>query len=285
MENLLISLESTSDLPEDIIKKYNLKVIDMDYIVGDQEYSTKNSTPSTSGLYTKMRDGKKTSTSQINEMQYEIFFKELLKENKPILHLAFSSGLSNTYLSAVNVADKLNEKNENKIYVIDSLSACSGHGLLAVLTSEFAKTAKDIKEVIDFVEKTKMQLAHSFTVDNLKYLANGGRIKSSSAFFGNVLNIKPIMKVDEKGHLIVTSKVISRKKALNTMVDQFIQNHNKNNTMCYISHANCYIDARTVAKSIEEKTGIKPLITDLGPVIGCHSGPGTLAVFYLAEKR
>ena len=285
MDNLIISLEATCDLPEDIIKKYNLKVINMSFIVDDKEFSTGKNTIANSGLYYKMRQGKKTSTSQINQTEYEEFFKELLKENKPILHIAFSSGLSNTYLSAVAAADKLNEKNKNKIYVIDSLSACSGQGMLAVLTSEFLKTANSIKEVIDFVDMTKMNLCHSFTVDNLKYLASGGRIKSSSAFFGNLLNIKPIMKVDDEGHLIVTNKVISRKKALNSIVDQFLQNHDKNNPLCFISHADSYIDARFVATAIEAKSKVKPIITDLGPIIGCHSGPGTLALFYLTQKR
>ena len=214
-----------------------------------------------------------------------MFFKELLKENKPILHLAFSGGLSNTYINAVEVADKLNEKNKNKIYVIDSLSACGGHGLLAVLTSEFAKTAKTIKEVIDFVDQTKLKLAHSFTVDDLKYLANGGRIKTSSALFGNMLKIKPIMKVDNKGHLVVTKNVISRKKSLHTLTYKYIKDHCDENPVCFISHADCYTDARYVSQLIEKKTGTKPVITDLGPVIGCHSGPGTLAVFYLTQKR
>ena len=212
MENLIISLEATCDLPDDIIKRHNLKVIDMNYIVGDDEFSTQSYTVTDSGLYEKMEQGKKTSTSQINQTAYEEFFNNLLKENKTILHIAFSSGLSNTYLSAVAAANKLNETHKNKIHVIDSLCACAGHGLLAVLTSEFSKTAKTINEVIDFVDKTKMQLTHSFTVDNLKYLANGGRIKASSAFFGNMLNIKPIMKVDDNGRLVVINKVISRKK-------------------------------------------------------------------------
>ena len=140
------------------------------------------------------KEGKKTSTSQINEELYFDLFSNLLKENKTIIHLALSSGLSNTYNCALSAANKLNKINNNKIYVIDSLCACAGQGFLGVLTRDFSKKTNDITQILEFIEEIKLKINHVFTVDNLKYLANGGRIKSSTAFIGNVLNIKPVLK-------------------------------------------------------------------------------------------
>ena len=283
MKDLIISLESTCDLTPELLKEFDLAQIDMNFFVDGQEFSTEKDSVTSSGLYEKMKNGKRTSTSQINTENYTEFFESLLSQNKPILHLAFSSGLSGTYHAACQAAELLNQTHENKIYVVDSLCACGGHGLIAILTREFSKNAKNVDEVISFVEDLKTKLVHSFTVDNLKYLANGGRLKASSAFVGNLLNIKPVMKVDENGKLVVAQKVIGRKCAISQMFNIYKQSHSDSTTTCIISHANCLADAKSLASMMEKEFHITPIITDLGPIIGCHSGPGTLAYFYVRK--
>jgi len=285
MEEIIISMEATCDLPKDIVEKYNFKIVNMDFMVDDDIYSTSKDDVTSTRLYAKMKNGSKTSTSQVNEQLYTEFFEELIKQGKPILHIAFSSGLSKTYDCAVKSAEELNKKYGSKIFVVDSLCACSGHGYLGVLASEYAKKAKDITDLVKYVEKTKMQLCHDFTVDNLKYLANGGRVKASTAFVGNILNIKPIMKMDNEGHLCSCSKVISRKKSLTTLYKQFVDKKDDNFKTIFISHADCRDDAMLIYNLVKENTDFEPILTDLGPVIGSHSGPGTIALFYLSDKR
>ncbi len=285
MEKLIITIEATSDLPKEYLDRYDLNMIDMEFLIDGTVYSTKSDSVTSTDLYAKMKKGVKTSTSQINEMCYEEFFSQQLQHGADILHIAFSSGLSGTGITAHEVAERLNAKNDKKIYVVDSLCACSGQGLLAILAREYAKTAKDIHDVIDYVERTKMKLSHVFTVDNLKYLANGGRVKSSTAFFGNLLNIKPVMHVDDLGHLVPYGKVISRKKSLQSLVEKIKSTYDNTSTYCFISHADCIADANYLYDLLTSDTNLRPIITDLGPVIGSHSGPGTIAVFYLAHDR
>ena len=283
MKNLIISLEATCDLTKEIIKQFNLDVVDMEFMVGEDTFSTKEDDVVSSNLYERMKQGDKTSTSQINQALYEEHFENLLKAGGPILHLAFSSGLSCTYNSAKKASEVLNEKYGKKIYVIDTLAACSGHGLLAILTRRFSEGAKDIGEVVEFVEKTKHKIKHIFTVDNLKYLANGGRLKTSSAIIGTILNIKPVMQTDEEGKLVVESKVISRKKALLSLFEKMKKNYDREEKMCFISHSACLGDAEFLCEKIKAELGLEPIIANLGPIIGSHSGPGTLAMFYLEE--
>jgi DegV family protein with EDD domain len=281
----IISIEATSDLPKNTLQEYDLHVIDMDFLIDGVVYNTATDSVTSTELYARMKKGAKTSTSQINSELYEDFFTNLLNEGKDIIHIAFSSGLSGTSITAKEVAEELNKTHNNKIYVIDSLCACSGQGLLAILTRMYCDKANSIEEVVKYIEETKMNLAHVFTVDNLKYLANGGRVKSSTAFIGNLLSIKPVMHVDNVGHLVPFGKVISRKKSLQSIVDKLVSTYNKDSALCYISHADCISDANCLYDMIIEKTNLKPVITDLGPVIGSHSGPGTIAVFYLAKER
>lgn len=285
MKNLTISLEATCDLPASTIKENEFEVLPMTYLIDGKEYSTNIDTVVSSGLYPKMRSGAKTSTSQINQSIYEEFFKSKLNDDNIILHLAFSSGLSDTYKNALAAANAINKDGQKRIYVIDSLCACSGHGMYAILVKKYAEKCENIDEIIDYAEKLKWQLNHCFTVDNLKYLVAGGRVKQTTAIFGSILNIKPVMRMDNEGHLDAVKKVISRKKSIKTLCDDFVKTHSKSCTLCYISHADCLSDAQLLATEIENETGIKPVITDLGPIIGCHSGPGTLSLYYLADRR
>lgn len=284
MDNLIISLEATCDLPQEIIKENDLRVFNMDFMIDGTIYNTEKDDVISTKLYNQMKAGKKTSTSQINEELYTCLFTNLLQEGKHIIHLALSSGLSNTYNCALNAAEKLNKINANKVYVIDSLCACAGQGFLGVLIKEFSKNATTIEEVLEFTNSTKLKINHIFSVDNLKYLANGGRVKASTAFIGNILNIKPILKCDTNGNLVPYSKVISRKKALSAIVDKMKENYDDTVKTCYLSHADCLLDAEYIKNQIQEKFNMETVITNLGPVIGSHAGPGTIALFFVGKN-
>jgi len=284
MKNLVISMEATSDLPKEIVKENNFEIINMDFVIDGKLYNSKKDTINSTLLYEKMKKGIKTSTSQVNEDIYYNHFKTLIEKGKKVLHLAFSSGLSNTYNNAIIAKNKINKEFGEVVYIVDSLSACSGQGLFGILVSDFAKTNNSINAIIKFANKLKQQISHIFTVDNLKYLANGGRIKTSTAIVGNILNIKPVMKMDSNGQLVSYGKVISRKKSLNSLYNKFKNTTLKEQKLCFVSHADCIKDAEYIA-SLIQNDGYRTIITNLSPIIGCHSGPGTLAIFYLSENR
>ena len=279
----LISLEATCDLPKATIEKYDFRIIDMDFFIDGKEYNTSRDDVVSSALYTKMKNGAKTSTSQINKQLYIEYFENLLKSGKDVLHLAFSSGLSQTYQSAIEASKELNAISKNKVHVIDSLCACAGHGLFAILAKEYLDLGKDINETIKYLEDTKLKVSHIFSVDNLKYLANGGRIKKSSAMVGNILHIKPVMKMDNDGHLVLVQKVISRRKAVKEIFNKYVETFNPKYEHCIISHADCLEDAKYLEKLIKEFREIDCTITNLGAIIGSHSGPGTLALFFVSK--
>lgn len=281
----IISTEATCDLTKELINKYNIKVIDMDFIINNEVYSTNKDSVESTSLYKKMKSGAKVSTSQINEFRYYEYFKELLKFNLPIVHISLSGNLSATSKTAIKVAKQINETSETKVYVIDSLCACSGQGFLAILCSEYADKCNNERELIEYAEKIKFKINHIFTVENLKYLANGGRIKQSTAFFGNVLNIKPLLKADNTGKLVQTKKVVSRKKALVSLFNIFKEINTNDNDVCFISHADCLEDANLIKELIYKEFKKDVIITNLGPIIGSHSGPGTIAMFYLGGGR
>jgi len=283
--NCIISTEATCDLSKDLIEKYNISVIDMDFIINNEVYSTEKDNVDSTQLYKKMKSGAKVSTSQINEFKYQEYFTKLLQQNKPIFHICLSGNLSATSKTALKVADKINETSKNKIYIIDSLGACSGQGFLAILCSEFAKNCNNEQDLLSYAETTKMKINYIFSVENLKYLANGGRIKQSTAFIGNVLNIKPILKADNTGKLVQTKKVISRKKALVTLFNIFKETNTNESNICFISHADCLEDALVIKELVKKETNYDVIITNLGPIIGSHSGPGTIAMFYLGKER
>ncbi len=281
--DVIISMEATCDLNSQIIKENDFRIIDMSFLVDGVEYCTDKDDVITSSLYFKMKEGSKTSTSQVNQIAYEEFFAELLKEGKDVLHLAFSSGLSQTCQSAINASEKVNKNSKNKVYVIDSLCACAGQGLFALVAKKFIDEGGDIKSAIEFLESMKMKISHLFSVDNLKYLANGGRLKKSSAIVGNVLNIKPVMKADEEGKLVVMQKVMSREKALKELLSIYSGTCDDDYKFCIISHADCLQDAVFIQENIKEMKGIDSVITNLGPIIGSHSGPGTIAFFFVSK--
>lgn len=283
MVDLILSLEATCDLDKETIRKYDLSVVDMEFKVGDEYFNTAENDVVSSKLYEKMTQKQRTSTSQINAYDYEQHFFKLLKQNKPVLHLAFSSTLSGTGLTAKKVAEELNDRHENKIYVIDTLCGSYGQALLAILVRENIAKFSDVSDVLDFINSIKLKMRHLFTVDSLTYLANGGRLDSKTAFFGNLLNIKPVMHLSKFGKLEVLHKVISRKKSISNLADMIKNSYDEDSKFCFIAHANCEKDARFLEEKLKTDSKINTLVVNLGPVIGAHSGPGTLAIFYLGK--
>ncbi len=285
MVDVIISMESTCDLSEELIKKYDFRILDMNFIVDGIEYSTKNDSVVSTNLYQKMREGKKVSTYQVSPDAYRNHFNELLKENKPIIHLIFSSGLSGMYNNCFNVVKELNSVNQNKIFAVDTISGCSGQGLLGILTRLKANDANKISDVLDYVVKIKEHINHTFTVDTLKYLLNGGRIRFSKYVFSEIFNIKPFMIVDSEGKLFVSKRIVTRKKTIDAIYEKYALERDKSSNLVIISHADCLSDAKYLASKIKNNLNIDSIITDLGPIIGSHSGPGTLSIYYLGKKR
>lgn len=285
MVDVNISMEATCDLEKEFIEKYDLNVINMNFEVDGEFFDTKDNDVVSTRLYEKMIQKKKTGTSQINEYAYEEFFTKLLENGKPIIHLALSSGLSGTVDGARKVAEKLNKEGKTKVYVIDTLCVCSGQGMLGMVIKDHAKNCESVEELVAYAELIKNKIYHYFTVDSLTYLANGGRLDSKAAFFGNLLNIKPVMGASRVGKLEVMHKVISRKKSISAISSLVSKAYDEEFGYCFIAHANCIKDALLMKEKVEAETKLVPVIVNLGPVIGCHTGPGTLAIFFVGKEN
>jgi DegV family protein with EDD domain len=243
-------------------------------------------TMDTKAFYDKMRSGGIAKTSAINPSGFISIFEKYLERGLDILYLGFSSGLSTTYRSGVLAANELSAKYpEGKILCVDTLCASAGQGLLLKLAMDKKASGATIEETRDYAESVKLNVCHWFTVDDLVYLKRGGRVSATTAFVGNMLGIKPVMHVDNEGHLVNVSKVRGRRAAILAMADKYGELHLNDEGYVYISHGDCIADAELLAKTIEEKYGKKTeIITSVGPVIGAHSGPGTLALFFVGKE-
>lgn len=284
MRKFLISTERTCDLPMDILVNKNINYISMKFSINNVEYD-QSVDMSSKEFCDYMRKGAITKTSSVNMFDAKNYFEELLKQGKDILHLAFTSGLSGSCDNIKNVAKELNETHENKIYVVDSLCACSGQGLLCILATEKADEGEDIQVVFNYIEALKYKICHFFTVDDLKYLERGGRISKTTATLGSLIQIKPVLKIDNEGRIVQDRKVISRKKSITTLCNIFTEKFSNTCNKIYISHADSLEDATLLKNLIKQKTGLDSEIYELGQVICSHSGPGTIALFFVGEER
>lgn len=275
-------MESTSDLPQELEKKHNFVVFNMDFMVGEEHFSSENTDVNSSQIYKKMREGKRTSTSQINQFLYAEQFEKLLNQGKTILHIGFSSGLSGSFFNAQKAAEELNIESK-KVFVVDSLVGSTGQGMLALKVSKFAETCEDIEKIVDYATIQAKKLNAYFTVDNLKYLAAGGRISKTKAVIGNLLAIKPIIRANNEGKLENGEKVISRKKSLQNLAQKFLDRHIEDDV--FVCHADSLEDANLLKSFIFEKSKIDAKVHQIGPVMGSHCGPGTIAIFFWADKR
>ena len=239
-------------------------------------------------FYERMRNGAVAVTAAANVAELTDGMEVHLRQGKDVLFLCFSSGLSSTRDACAIAARELQEKYpERKIYTVDTLAASAGQALLVLLAGRKQKAGASIEEARDFVEETKLHVAHWFTVDDLTYLKRGGRVSPTAAAVGTMLNIKPVLHVDDEGHLIPMEKVRGRKAALAALVKQMRETvvHPEEQTMM-ISHACCREEAESLRESVLAEFHPKELmILDLGPIIGAHTGPGLMALFFLAEHR
>jgi DegV family protein with EDD domain len=241
-------------------------------------------------FYDRMRNGEMPTTMAANPEELQTMFEKYLKAGKDVLHLAFSSELSSSYNNAAVVANELNETyTDNKVIVIDTLSASLGQGLVVHKAVELRKAGKTIEETADWVEANKLHFCHQFTVDDLNHLYRGGRVSKLTAVAGTLIHVKPILHVSDEGRLIPIGKVRGRKKSLIALVDNMertIGSYRDKNDIVFISHGDALEEAQYVASLVKERFGIENfLINPVSPTIGAHSGPGTIALFYLGERR
>ena len=288
MRDYVIFVDSACDISCDLLNDWGVKFCSLSLAFsGDPKEYQDHDIPSAE-FYNKMRGGALPKTSAANMGKFCDAFESIVKEGKDILYLGFSSGLSATVNFARQAADEIMSQYEGTtIKVVDSLCASAGYGLLVKLLVDKKTGGANIDELFDYAEKNKWNIMHWFTVDDLKYLKAGGRISATTALVGGMLNIKPVMKVDENGKLVSVSKVRGRKAALKAMADMYSQTAlDKKDGIVFISHGDCIDDANALADMLKENSGVQvELITNVGPVIGSHSGPGTLALFFLVENR
>ena len=290
MKDYIIVTDSSCDLTPELAAETQIEVIPLQLTMEGKEYRNllDGSDLDSKAFYAKLRGGVTASTSAINPDVFSEAFKKILNEGKDILYLGFSSGLSSTFHASTIAAEELmQEYPDSKIYCVDTLAASLGQGLLVYLAAEKKKEGAAIEEVRDFVEQNKLHLCHWFTVDDLNHLKRGGRVSATTALVGTMLNIKPILHVDDEGHLINVGKVRGRKASIESMLTHMKESAiNPSEQTVFISHGDCEEDALTLKAMVEKEFSPKRIeINTIGPVIGAHSGPGTLAIFFLGDKR
>lgn len=288
MNNYVIHTDSACDIKPEILAEWGVPFISLTFRFEGDEREYSNNEMSVDDFYARMREGGVAKTAAVNTEVFRAGFEETLKQGKDVLYLGFSSGLSTTYNSARIAALNLaSEYPDRKIITIDTLAASAGQGLLVYLAVEKQKAGVSIEENAEYIKSVIPKLAHWFTVDDLVYLKRGGRVSPTAAFFGNMLGIKPVMHVDDDGHLIPMAKVRGRKTSVASLADKYGQYaENPGKDVIFICHGDCIKDAEELASILKSRYGAEvKLITDVGPVIGAHSGPGTLAVFYVGTER
>ena len=290
MRDFILMTDSCCDMPAQLAEELDLTVLPLSLLMGGVTYRNylDGRELSFTDFYTRVRGGQLATTSAISVGDFEEAMRPVLESGKDILCLCFSSALSTTYQSAVIAAEEMQEAfPEGKVYVVDTLCASLGQGLLVYLCAQQKKAGKTLEEIRDYAESTKGSVCHWFTVDDLNHLKRGGRVSSAAALFGTMLSIKPVLHVDDQGRLIPVSKARGRKASLLALVDHMEQTavDPKNQTV-FISHGDCLEDAKFVAEEVRRRFGTEDIrINYVGPVIGNHSGPGTLALFFLGTER
>jgi DegV family protein with EDD domain len=289
MKKFIITTDTTCDLPQDYLTKHNIRLLPLYYSMNGTIYGDEN-VLEPKAFYDIMRGGAMPTTMAVNPDNARQIFIGLLDEGYDILHIAFSSALSGSCsVAAASARELCEERPTSKIIVVDSLCASLGEGLLVHKAVQRKDEGKSLEEVADWLEKNKFNLCHLFTVDDLHHLHRGGRVSKATAIIGTLINVKPVLHVDNEGRLIPLNNVRGRKKALISLVDQMeikTKDYSVKNDMIFISHGDCEEDAKFVADLIKERLGIENnLIHFVSPTIGAHSGPGTVALFFMGKER
>ena len=293
MSEFILSCCTTVDLSKTHLEGRNIEFIPFHFYLDEKHYyDDLGETISYKDFYQAMVDGADTKTSQINANEYEEYFKKVLDAGKDILHINLSSGISGAFNSANIAKNNLEEEYpDRKIYVIDSLGAASGYGLLVDKAAELRDEGMNIDELAAWIEQNKLRVQTWFFSSDLTFFVKGGRVSKAAGLIGGALSICPMMNVDREGKLSVKQKIRTKKRAMKTIVD-VMEEHAQDGTgysdKCYISHSACEEDAKAVAAMIEErfpKLKERVLINNIGTTIGSHTGPGTVAVFYWGKER
>lgn len=290
MREFVLMTDSSCDLPAKTADELGLTVLPLSFTMEGKTYVNylDGREMSSARFYERLRGDATVVTAGVNFEAALEAMEKVLKEGKDILCLAFSSALSCTCGSFMSAAQELREKyKDSKIYVVDTLSASLGQGLLVYLTAQEKLNGKSIDEVRDFAENTKLHLCHWFTVDDLHHLRRGGRISAATAMIGSILSIKPIMHMDDQGRLVAVSKTQGRKRSIRALLEHMTDTATApEKQTVFISHGDCPEDAQYLADRIRETLNVKNImISPVGPVIGAHSGPATLALFFLGTGR
>ncbi|MBE6589317.1 MAG: DegV family protein [Ruminococcaceae bacterium] len=288
MANYVIYTDSACDICKETLSEWGVPYRNLTFRFADEDKEYSNEDMPVKGFYDRMRAGGVAKTAAVNSESFAEEFDKILAAGNDLLYLGFSSGLSTTFNSARLAAEQLREKYpERKIIAIDTLAASAGQGLIVYLTVKAKRDGATIEEAAAFAEGLIPRMGIWFTVDDLVYLKRGGRVSPTAAFVGNLLGIKPVLYMDDAGHLIPVVKVRGRKNSINMLADKYTElAANKEEGSVFISHGDCLDDAKALADILKTRHGIEvEIITDVGPVIGAHSGPGTLALFFVGNKR
>lgn len=292
MENYVIITESTCDATYNIAEKIGLDyVIPMNFSLNGKnylDYPDHKSLP-IEEFYHYIRNKQEAHTSALNPQDIVDVCEPYLKEGTSVLYLVFSSGLSNTYQNSLLAAQELNDKYEAKVRPVDTKMASMGQALFSYYCAQKKASGMDMEQVAVWAEENVKYLTALFTVDDLFHLKRGGRVSAATAILGSALGIKPILHVDDEGHLINIGKIRGRKASLDDLVNRAVKTRVKQvDEKIFISHADCYEDAVYVKEQLKKKTDLKDSdfeINFIGPTIGVHSGPGTVALFFMATQR
>ena len=282
-----IITDSCCDFTKDRYEALGLTVLPLTVTFRGESYPDRNDS-SLKSFYAGLRAGETAFTAAVNPQQWQDAMEPVLRSGQDVLVLAFSSGLSTTYQSAVIAAEELRERYpDRKLLVVDSLSASLGQGLLAWYAAKKRDEGMDIDALARWLEDNRLHLCHWFTVDDLMFLKRGGRLSAATAVMGTMLSIKPILHVDDQGHLVNVGKARGRRASIRELADKVGQLAGVyENPVMFISHGGCPEDAQTLADILKQRYGVREVyINYVGAVIGSHSGPGTLALFFMGEHR
>lgn len=287
-ERYLITSDNMGDLPDEYISRHALPLVYLSYSVAGKGGGGDGGAMDPKEFYQMMRQGETTKTVQVNPEQARALWEPLLQQGYDILHIAFSSALSGTCASMNMAAEELREQfPDRRVVVVDTLAASLGEGLLTYQAIEMKAQGKSMDQVLAWLEENKLHLCHFFTVDDLDFLFRGGRVSKTAAVMGTMLGIKPVMHMDDTGKLVPIAKVRGRRQSLDKLVEYMAQRvGDYKNDAVFISHGDCEQDAQYVAQLVEKRFGITHFIINyVGPTIGAHSGPGTVALFFIGTKR
>ncbi len=287
-KNLILMVDSGSDLPVEFVQQPNVIGISLNCNIEGRDIEDYfGQTLNLKEFYDNVRNGQVYTTSQVNTYKFEEAFEKLIIEGKSVIYLGLSSGLSGTVNNAMIANNNLKEKYpDSDITVIDTLSASMGIGFIAINAYEMMKEDKSKEDIVNYLEAMKLVVNHYFTVDDLNHLKRGGRVSGTAATVGTLLNVKPIMHVDDAGKLIPLYKARGRRKSISEIAKHFIEKSSDEMQLITISHGDCLEDAKYLEELCRKKGNVKECIINiLGPTIGSHTGAGVLALFFEGGKR